>query len=110
MIYHFCPRGDWPPPDSAYTPAGYADDGFVHCSFLHQIAATATALYRGREDLVILSIDEAGLPLVVEDCYDAGEEYPHVYGPIPVASVGAVTAFPCRPDGSFELPPGLPTG
>ncbi len=108
MLYHWCPRADWPPPGSAYRPAAYAEDGFVHCSFVDQITATAGALDRGRDDLVLLAVADEELPVVVEDCYEVGEPYPHVYGPLPVSSVTAVVDFPCLPDGSFALPPDLP--
>ena len=108
MIYHWCPEADWQAAGDDYVPAGFAADGFAHCSFLDQIAATATALYRGTKDLVLLCIDEAGLPVLVEDCYDAGEAFPHVYGPIPRSSVRAVVPFPCEPDGTFVVPVGIP--
>ncbi len=89
-------------------PAEYDADGFVHCSYVDQVTATATALNRGRADLVLLGIDEAGLTVVVEDCYEIGEPYPHVYSPIPPAAVAALLDFPCLPDGSFALPAAMP--
>ena len=36
-----------------------------------------------------------------------GETFPHCYGKIPLEAIPAVIDFPCRPDGSFELPPEL---
>jgi uncharacterized protein (DUF952 family) len=45
--------------------------------------------------------------VVDEDCYELGEEFPHIYAPIPVASVIAVLPFPSEPDGTFRLPNGL---
>ncbi len=107
MIYHWCPDAEWRAAGDAYLPAAYDTDGFVHCSFLDQITATATALYRGVTDLVLLCVDDDGLPVVVEDCYESGVAYPHVYGSIPRASVRAVVPFPCRPDGTFALPEGI---
>ncbi len=107
MLYHWCPRVAWPPTGGAYVPAGYAADGFVHCSYLDQVTATATALDRGRADLVLLAIDEADLPVVVEDCYEIGEPYPHVYSAIPPGAVAAAVDFPCLADGTFALPGGL---
>ena len=83
--------------------AGLAEEGFIHCSFAHQVATVATALYRGQTDLVILTIDERGLPVVVEDCYESGDEFPHIYGPIPRAAVVEVRPFPPNPDGTFSF-------
>lgn len=108
MIYHWCPKTDWEAAGDEYRPATFDADGFVHCSFRHQVERTATDLDRGREGLVLLCIDDLGLPVTVEDCYEAGDEFPHVYGPIPIDSVVAVLPFPPQPDGSFLLPNGVP--
>ncbi len=107
MIYHWCREAEWSVAGDAYLPAAFDADGFTHCSFVDQVTATATALYRGRDGLVVLCIDEHALPVVVEDCYEVGEPYPHIYGPIPRDAVRAVLPFPCLPDGSFALPDGL---
>lgn len=56
--------------------------GFIHASHAEQLAATAERFYADESGpLVVLEIDETGL--------DVREEggFPHVYGPIPVASV-----------------------
>lgn len=107
-IYHWCPKPDWERAGSEYAAPDLATDGFIHCSYRDQIEETATAVDRGRDDLVLLCIDETGLPIRVEDCYDTGEPYPHVYGAIPVQSITAVEPFPPSPDGSFTLPPNIP--
>lgn len=109
MIYHWCPASDWEFATEEYRPREYARDGFVHCSFHHQVEATASRLDAGRHDLVLLCIDDSDLSVVTEDCYETGEEYPHAYGPIPVASVVRVLPFPPRRDGTFRLPPDTPT-
>ncbi len=108
MIYHWCPERDWASSGGGYFPAGFAADGFTHCSFVDQITATATSLYGGASDLVLLCIEEGELPVVVEDCYEIGEPYPHVYGPIPRRAVTTALPFPCLADGSFALPEDLP--
>lgn len=104
MIYHWCPAADWEQAGDSYAPAGLAEEGFIHCSYAHQVGRVATALYAGQTDLVILSIEERGLPVAVEDCYESGEEFPHVYGPIPRAAVVDVKPFPPGPDGTFSFP------
>ena len=75
----------------------------LRLTFLHQVERTATAVDRGHSGLVLLAIDETDLPLIVEDCYELGEEYPHIYGPIPVGAVTAVMPFPPSADGSFTI-------
>jgi uncharacterized protein (DUF952 family) len=66
-----------------------AEEGFVHCSFAEQLAATAVRFFGDLDEVVVLRIDPSAVisPVVVEDLYDAGQEFPHVYGPIDVAAV-----------------------
>jgi uncharacterized protein (DUF952 family) len=111
LIYHFCGRDEWA---SARATGSYAADslpteGFIHCSDLSTLLLPANAIARGRTGLVLLEIDEAGLPVPVRR--EPGDPtdpdpllFPHVYGPIPVDAVVAVHDFPCRPDGTFTLP------
>jgi uncharacterized protein (DUF952 family) len=65
-----------------------------------------TAASPGRTDLVLLTIEPPLLdaPVVWEDLEGEGEDYPHVYGPIPRSAV--IAARPYRPgaDGSFPRP------
>jgi uncharacterized protein (DUF952 family) len=106
MIYHWCPEADWKDADAVYLAAGFDGEGFTHCSFRDQIEATATDFDRGHTDLVLLCIEEEGLPVVTEDSYQSGQAFPHVYGSIPVGSVVRVLPFPPEEDGSFRLPDG----
>ncbi|MFW5729373.1 MAG: DUF952 domain-containing protein [Spirochaetota bacterium] len=91
-IYHIAERSHWEADSGAYTPPGYASEGFVHCSTWVQLPGVARALFAGREDLVVLEIDPAALaaPVVFEDLYDAGDEFPHVYGAVRREAVRAV--------------------
>lgn len=73
------------------------DEGYIHCSFAHQVAAVVERFYADLPALVLLRIDPSRLtaPLVVEDLFDVGEPFPHVYGPIPLdAIVGATDVTP----------------
>jgi uncharacterized protein (DUF952 family) len=117
MILHFCPRVDWLAARAAgvYTAPSLATVGFIHCSTAAQVHRPAYALHPGRPDLVLLEIDESRL--AEPPRYESGdpadphsERFPHVYGPIPLAAVVAVHAFPANPDGTFTLPPGVGAG
>ena len=68
------------------------EEGFIHCSTRGQLPRTAAAFYAGVPDLVVLVIDPARLdvPLKYEAAKPGGEEFPHVYGPIPVDAVVGV--------------------
>jgi uncharacterized protein (DUF952 family) len=114
MILHFCPRAEW---EAALSAGSYAADslksqGFIHCSTPSQVAIPATALARGRQDIVLLVVDETLLskPVVWEqgDPPDPGGMlFPHVYEPIPVTAVVAVHDYLPEPDGTFAPPQGV---
>jgi uncharacterized protein (DUF952 family) len=80
------------------------DVGFVHCSTAAQVQQVADQIYRGRDDVVLLTIDPSRLSVPVRyDEVPGGERFPHIYGPLPTAAV--VSATPLRPgeDGRLEL-------
>jgi uncharacterized protein (DUF952 family) len=94
-LYHIAFRSDW---EAAKADGEYAistrgrslvDEGFIHCSFAEQVDATADRFYADVDDVVVLRIDPGRLasPVVVEDLDGIGEQFPHVYGPIPVDAV-----------------------
>jgi len=76
-----------------------AEEGYIHCSFANQVAATAARFYGDLDTVVLLRIDPALVtsPIVVEDLVGSGVDFPHVYGPIPLAAViDAQVAVPDR--------------
>lgn len=89
-----------------YRPESLAKEGFIHCSLPEQIVATADAYYRGRLDLVLLVIDPAKVTAEVhfEDVYESGQEFPHIYGPLPITAVDMALAFEPNRAGRFALP------
>lgn len=99
MIYHLALAGEW---DEAVARGGpyerstigrsLAEQGFIHCSFEHQVAGTAARFYAGRDDVVVLHIDPGRLEhdVRVEDLLGSGEAFPHLYGPLPVEAVVAL--------------------
>lgn len=63
-----------------------ADEGFVHCSFSHQLARTLSRHYGdvNAELLTVVVLDtdriEAdGVEVKYEDTHGAGQDFPHVY-------------------------------
>lgn len=107
MIYHIVSKSDWEAVgDSTHYQGDTLDtEGFIHCSTIEQVLDTANFLFHGRDNLVLLQIDPTKLksPLKYEDGGD-GRLFPHIYGPMEVEAVIAVTSFPPNPDGSFNLP------
>ncbi|CUS04650.2 conserved protein of unknown function [Candidatus Promineifilum breve] len=111
MILHITTAAEWAAAQALgdYHLDTLDSEGFIHCSTPEQVLGPANALYRGRTGLVLLVIAPARLssPLVYEDCYEAGETFPHIYGPLNLDAVTQVVPFPPRPDGTFQLPPDL---
>ena len=83
------------------------DEGFIHCSFADQVQAVADALYRGRDDVVLLTIDPARVraEIRVEPGGPDGPRFPHIYGPLPVSAVISVRPVPVGVGGRLDLGP-----
>jgi uncharacterized protein (DUF952 family) len=93
-----------------YVPAGFHRDGFIHCSYARQLTRVANANFHGRSDLVLLEInrDRVGCEVFDENLEGGSDLFPHIYGTLPMSAVTAIVDFPCRPDGTFDLPTALP--
>lgn len=108
MILHIARQTDWEKALAAgsYTADSLASEGFIHCSTPAQVLGPANELYRGQADLRLLVIDPAKITaeLVYEDCYETGQAFPHIYGPLNLDAVLRIVPFPPQPDGTFILP------
>lgn len=112
-IYHLALPADW---DHAAERGRYAvstrglslaDEGFIHCSYLHQIEPVANRWYRDLDRLVILRLDTEALAaeVRVEPSSDrSGELFPHVYGPIPATAVTETTTWTREAGHQWILP------
>lgn len=110
-IYHAALPDDW---DAARASGRYTtstrgvtldDEGFIHCSYRHQVQGVVDRFYADAPELVLLRIDPDLLAadVVAEPPADGIDElFPHVYGPVDVAAV--VSAATWRPvDGRYRL-------
>ena len=113
VLVHICAADEWKSAqaDGELRPDSLASNGFVHLSTPEQVHLPANRLYTGRTDLLLLRIDPARLsspvrwePGVATD--PAAMEFPHLYGPLPVAAVISVTSF--RPDVNGRFAPVVP--
>ena len=83
-----------------------ADEGFIHCSYRHQVERVANAFYCGSRDLLLLVIDPAKVLAETRDeaVGPAADRFPHVYGPLNVDAVTEVVPFTADADGRFHIP------
>lgn len=89
MTLHLLPAARWEAwraeadPAARYEPAGFAVEGFVHCTDGDdEMLAVANSIYGGAPGAFValdLDLALAGAPWRYDD---PGSPYPHVYGPL----------------------------
>jgi anti-anti-sigma factor len=111
-IFHAALPDDWAAARAAgqYTIStrgvSLDDEGFIHCSYRHQVEGVANRFYGDVAELVLLTIDPTVLeaPVIAEPPADGIDElFPHVYGPIALAAVTTASMWRRSPDGTFRL-------
>ncbi len=118
-IYHLALASEW----REATEAGRSyqrstlgrslhQEGFIHCSFARQVQAIADRIYRGREDVVLLTIDPARVEadVRVENLEGGDELFPHVYGALPLDAVIASDDVHVAADGRLAVSPHMERG
>ena len=90
-IYHVTTLKEWEAAKikNEYTPAGYEQDGFIHCSIEKQIPGVLERFYKGQTGLVKLKIEKEKVqrPVLFELAIDLDELFPHIYGALNLDSV-----------------------
>jgi uncharacterized protein (DUF952 family) len=108
MIIHISTEEAWLAAVAAgiYEAESLASEGFIHCSTPQQLLGTANDIFHGQAGLVLLCLapEKVAAPIVYEDCYETGQLFPHVYGPINLTAVAAIIDFPTQENGSLALP------
>lgn len=91
MIYHVLHKYDWQKAleQGAYEAASLATEGFIHASKAHQVAGVLDRYFKGRDNLVLLHVDEHKLtsPFTYEFSPSVNEEFPHIFGPMNLDAV-----------------------
>jgi uncharacterized protein (DUF952 family) len=106
-IFHLAKPGDWASTTDRYSPTSIEEEGFIHCSTPEQLRKVAHELFGDRNDLVLLTIDPEALDdqtLVYEDLYGLGEEFPHIYGPLPTSAVRTTGPYLIHLDEGLWMP------
>jgi uncharacterized protein (DUF952 family) len=100
-LFHVAVPGDWAAAQSSgeyewsTRGARFADVGFVHLAYEHQVSGVIERYYRDLDEVVLLELDpdRVGGEIRVEAAAPGGDEFPHSYGPLPPAAVIAATSM-----------------
>jgi uncharacterized protein (DUF952 family) len=83
-------------------------DGFIHFSTAAQVAETAARHYAARPNLILLWVDTARLGDALRwEPSRGGALFPHLYAPLPVASVTRAEPLPLSAEGRHRFPSNL---
>ena len=85
-------------------PVDHAD-GYVHFSAAAQLRETLKLYFAGQSDLVLFAVraGELGKTLRWEPSR-GGQLFPHVFGPVPMSTVGHSAGIAVAADGTVALP------
>lgn len=109
-IYKICPADIWAEAEAkgAFEGAGIdIADGFIHFSTASQVAETAFLHFNKVEGLVLVQVRVDGLELVWEESR-GGAMFPHLYTPLMMTQVSAVTPMIVGEDGLHKFPQEIP--
>ena len=75
-----------------YTHESIIKEGFIHCSYQHQVLPSAQKHFSGQNDLIVLciSVKELKAELRVERGVGSMHDFPHIYGEINLDAVKLV--------------------
>lgn len=108
LIFNLCRRPDWEVALALREYRGSADDlrdGFIHFSTAAQVVESAARHRRGVADLLLLSVEAAALGDALRwEPSRGGQLFPHLYGPLPTATVLRADPLALGADGLHRFP------
>jgi uncharacterized protein (DUF952 family) len=110
LIYKIAHADDWAAAERAGRFDGSAHDkadGFLHFSTGTQLAQTLRLYYSGQDNLVLAAVEaEAlGVALKWEHAPSRGEDFPHLFAPLPLSAVKWTHKLTRDAHGAAILPP-----
>ena len=108
-LFHIVATSDWEPArvKGCYRASSLDSEGFIHLSTEAQWLRVANTFYRGGTDLLLLVLEANRLGPALRFDTVGEEQFPHLYGELPVDAVIAEHVLETRPDGSFLSPAGI---
>lgn len=108
IIFHIATskEGEEANRNNLYRVESLNTQGFIHCSKREQVVMVANFLFKGRTDLLLLSINPKKVKAKIK--YEAlggvNEDYPHIYGQLNIDAVTHIYDFSPNDKGLFNLP------
>jgi uncharacterized protein (DUF952 family) len=93
-IFHVTRADDWRAAQASGTyrystrDRTLEEEGFIHCSYAHQVRHVVTTYFRDVDGLLVLVIDPQRVNSEIRVESAGGEEhFPHIYGPLNLDAV-----------------------
>ena len=69
--------------------------GVIHCSWQEQVKATFERFYADADEVLLLEVDPTAVAAPLRaDAIPTGDQFPHLYGPLPLTAVRSVVTMP----------------
>ena len=108
LIYKICDKTLWQEAlDKGVFVGAPIDlaDGYIHFSTASQMRETAARHFAGRDDLVLVAIESAGLGDRLKwEASRGGDLFPHLYAPLDLAHIVWVHPLPLDAKGQHVFP------
>lgn len=107
MIFKIVPRAEWESAGDLYEGSAHdRADGFLHFSTAAQLAETLRRHYADQDDLLLVAVDAGmlGAALRWELSSSRGEDFPHLFAPLPRGAVRWTKPLARGANGEFILP------
>ena len=107
-IYKIVDVAAWQAAEAAGVFTGAAvdvQDGFIHFSSAAQVAETAAKHFAGQSHLLLVAVRPEALGEALRwEVSRGGARFPHLYAPLPLSAVSAVTPLPLGSNGRHIFP------
>ena len=109
LLLHITSQAAWAAAERSgvYRAPSLDTEGFIHLSLERQWLGTAARFFRGTSGLVLLVIRVERLAAPVRFEAADGDEFPHLYGELPVRAVAAAVPLLLSAAGDVLPPPDL---
>jgi uncharacterized protein (DUF952 family) len=108
LIYKIMSRAEWESVAEAYHGSAHDKrDGFLHFSTYTQLPETLRRHYAGQSDLMLVAVEAGTLgdALKWEYAPKRGEDFPHLYAPLPKSAAKWTASIKQAENGEYLLPP-----